>query len=382
MGPPDGRRSGPQGVSVVVTAHDAAATIVDCLRSVAGQRGFRPGELDIVLVDDRSSDGTAEAARHSGVPGLRIIRLDAYEDLRLTARQVALHRGILAARGDVVFVTDADALVAPDWLATSLARLHAAKADAVAGPVTFRPSRGVLADLQTTDAAFYVDWVRRLARLGLAPGVLFGNFGVRRAVYHALGGFPGIGHALTEDLAFARALHGRGFRLALEDRPLVSVTASATWSALVRRAQRTSAGGVSALSLSLGAWMLALPLLAAAAPFSRAALVLLVARYVVGAGGVARAQLRAGLPRLLPYALVYEPAAIAIGAGVLARVLTARPIEWGGVRYTRAGRTAATPERVFAPRPSGRTPAGVARGEGRPEPTGAVRRSRRREARR
>jgi cellulose synthase/poly-beta-1,6-N-acetylglucosamine synthase-like glycosyltransferase len=339
--PLEGRGNGSPDVSVVVTAHDAVTTIGDCLRALAAQRGVAPATVEIVLVDDRSTDGTAEAARSSGVEALHIVRLGAYEDRRLTARQVALHRGMLAARGDVVFVTDADAIAKPDWLATSLGRMRAEQADAIAGAVTFRPAGAWLADLQTTDAAFYLEWVRRLARAGAAPGVLFGNFGVRREVYHALGGFPAIGHALTEDLAFARALHRGGFALAFEPRPLVSVRAAPTWASLVERAQRTSAGGVSALSVSLGAWMLALVLLAVAAPFSRLALAAFLARYAAGVAMAGVALGRAGLGRLLPWALVYEPSAIGVGACVLPRVLAGRPIEWGGVRYTRAGGEAA-----------------------------------------
>jgi cellulose synthase/poly-beta-1,6-N-acetylglucosamine synthase-like glycosyltransferase len=325
-------------VSIVVTAHDAADTIGDCLRSLARQRGPAAGAIEIVLVDDRCRDGTADVARAGGTPGLRIVRIDTYDDPRLTARQVALHRGISEARGDVVLLTDADAVAAPGWVASVLDRLQAEGADAVAGPVIFRPPGAGVADLQTTDSIFYLDWVRRLARLGWAPGVLFGNFGFRRRVYEAVGGFPAIGPALTEDLAFARALHARGARIAFAPRPLVSVRAAPGWAALVARAQRTSAGGVSALSVSLAVWMLALPALAAAAPFSGLARAALGIRYAAGAVRLGVALARAGLVRLLPCALVYEPLSIALGAGVLARVLSGATVEWGGVRYARGAR--------------------------------------------
>ena len=102
MTPPTRAENPPPTVSVVVTAHDAAGTIGDCLRSLAAQRGLPPGGVEILLIDDRSSDGTADAARAAGVPGLRIERIDAYDDRRLTARQVALDLGIAAARGACV----------------------------------------------------------------------------------------------------------------------------------------------------------------------------------------------------------------------------------------------------------------------------------------
>jgi cellulose synthase/poly-beta-1,6-N-acetylglucosamine synthase-like glycosyltransferase len=326
------------GISVVVTAHDAAPAIGDCLRSLHAQQGVPPGALEIVLVDDRSADGTAEAARRAGVPGLRIVRIDRYDDARLTARQIALDRGFREARGAWVFLTDADGIAAPTWLAASLARLSSGRGDAIAGPVSFRPAGAVLADLQGTDAVFYLAWVRWLYRLGAAPGVLFGNFGVRRSAYEAVGGFAALGHALTEDLAFARALHRQGFRILYEARPRVSVDACARWSDLVARAQRTSAGGVSALSVAMIAWALSLPALAIAAALVPGALPVLAARYGLGAAGLALALARAGQHRLVPYALAYEPAALAAGAGVLARRARGRAVDWGGVRYVRARR--------------------------------------------
>src|SRR5690606_27809843 len=68
--------SGAPRYSVVVTAHNAVGSIAACLASVAGQEGVAEGEVEIVLVDDRSTDGTAEAALSAGVPVLRLLRVD------------------------------------------------------------------------------------------------------------------------------------------------------------------------------------------------------------------------------------------------------------------------------------------------------------------
>ena len=103
-------------ISVVVTAHNAAETIQDCLRSVAGNLGAEPDDVEIILVDDRSADGTADAARALALECLRILRIDSYQDRSLTARQIALDLGFRSARGEVILVTDADAIVPQDWI--------------------------------------------------------------------------------------------------------------------------------------------------------------------------------------------------------------------------------------------------------------------------
>jgi len=151
-----------------------------------------------------------------------------------------------------------------------------------------------------------------------------------------IGGFEGTGFALTEDLAFARALRRHGFRLVFQSHPLVSVSAAPSWGDLVRRAQRTSAGGVSALSVALGAWVLPLPLLAVGALVAGPlALQLFLLRYALGAAFTALAVLAARRISFLPYALIYEPVALLIGLRVLGLVLRRRQVEWGGVQYGR-----------------------------------------------
>jgi glycosyltransferase involved in cell wall biosynthesis len=197
-------------VTVLITAHNAASDIGPCLRSVAAQRGLPEGGFEIVLVDDRSTDGTAQAVRALGLENLTLIRVDAPSGSGLTTRQDALALGVAAARGDVVLTVDADGIVGPDWVAEMSRPIREGRTDAVAGPVFFRAARGWLGQWQTVDVAYYLALCRLLDGAGLAGGVLFGNFAFRRELFEAVGGFERIGFTLTEDLAFSRALHRHG----------------------------------------------------------------------------------------------------------------------------------------------------------------------------
>jgi len=92
-------------VSIIVPAYQAATTIgrtVDSLLACPGGR-----EAQILIVDDGSTDGTGDAASRPGVEVLRIPH---------AGRPAALNRGIAAASGEILFFTDADCLVPPDWL--------------------------------------------------------------------------------------------------------------------------------------------------------------------------------------------------------------------------------------------------------------------------
>lgn len=327
--------------SVVITAHNEAASIGSCLASIAAQRGIAPGECEIVLVDDRSTDGTAAAAEASNVPGLRILCVERLDDRNMTARQNALDRGFRAAQGEIILTLDADGLVEDDWLAHMAGAILAGRADAVAGPVSHRGTNGSLVPLQTVDACFYLTVCRLLAQLGFAGGALFGNFAFRTSLYAETGGFDRIGFALTEDLAFVRALHGAHHRILYAMGTSVSVRACPDWRSFADRAKRVSAGGVSALSVLLTFWMGLLPVLAAAALISSSALLAgcFLLRYVAGAGFVAAAVVRYRQTRLVAWAFVYEPMMTIFGIVVIFRFSKDRGVEWGGLRYGRWSRT-------------------------------------------
>ena len=104
-------------VSVLMTCHDAAATIEESVRSVIAQT-FTDWEL--VLVDDLSTDDSLARVERLGDPRVRIVRLATRH-----RRTRALNAGLRVARGEYVAVLDADDLAAPDRLARQVAALDA-----------------------------------------------------------------------------------------------------------------------------------------------------------------------------------------------------------------------------------------------------------------
>lgn len=96
-------------VSVVVPVYNGQATLLPCLHSLLQLR-YPADRMELIVVDNASTDATAailEGVRDQ----LRVLR----EDKRGPA--AARNRGIRAARGDCIALTDADCVVDPDWLA-------------------------------------------------------------------------------------------------------------------------------------------------------------------------------------------------------------------------------------------------------------------------
>lgn len=114
-------------VSVIVPAYNEENYLASCLRSLKGQD--YTGDWEIIVVDNASTDSTAQIARSFGVKVVRCARKGV-----VFARQA----GVDAAQGDIIVQADADAVFPPGWLFGIVHRLtENPKAVAVAGDVRY-----------------------------------------------------------------------------------------------------------------------------------------------------------------------------------------------------------------------------------------------------
>jgi glycosyltransferase involved in cell wall biosynthesis len=157
-------------VSVIVPAFNAGRTLAATLASIQSQ-SLTP--LQIVVVDDGSTDDTAAVAEAGALAGGELIRL------ANSGVASAMNAGLAAARGDWVAFLDADDLWEPDCLQNQLEHLSANPGqDAAVGGVT----EFVCPSLGSEDAA-------RLRPRPPQTAWLSGATLVRRAVFSQTGLF-------------------------------------------------------------------------------------------------------------------------------------------------------------------------------------------------
>lgn len=209
----------PGRVSVLIPARNEAAVIGETVRALLAQSH---AELELIVLDDDSSDSTAEIARAAGRgdPRLRLIAGKALPD-GWHGKNWACAQLAEAASSDVLVFTDADVQWSPGGLAAALALFEASGA----GLLSVWPT-------QTT-----VTWGERLVVpllafviLGYLPWPLVGHtrfsafaaangqcMVFRRAAYEAAGGHAAVRAAIVEDIALARRVKRSGGRLRLAD---------------------------------------------------------------------------------------------------------------------------------------------------------------------
>ena len=153
-------------LSIVIPAYDEAQRIERALRSIASHFGDRRTEIETLVIDDGSRDGTADVAeRVAGEIGLP---LRVHREARNRGKGFAVRRGMLDARGDAVLFTDVDLSVSIDHVDRFLVRLGEG-ADAVIG--SRRAPGANIARHQPALRERLGTAFRNLARLLLVPGI-------------------------------------------------------------------------------------------------------------------------------------------------------------------------------------------------------------------
>lgn len=211
-------------VSVVVPARNEAQNIVRCITSILAT-SYPRESLEVIVVDDRSTDQTAERVQTLAATDSRLTLLKRTEhDVTgsLKGKAGALQYGVDRCSGDIVLFTDADCAVSKDWIHGMTAQF----ADERLGLITGLTS--VVGD------SFFqriqdVEWTytQAMACGGVGNGIPLGCFGnnmaIRKRVFDELGGYGAIGFSVTEDLALQLAVDNAGYHVRYAINPSVHV---------------------------------------------------------------------------------------------------------------------------------------------------------------
>jgi len=200
-------------VSAIVPARNEEAVIAACVESVAVQKEI----AEILVIDDQSSDRTAEIVRSLSAQKPNVRLLEATElPPGWVGKNNAVWIGAREARGEWLLFTDADAVHAPD----SVARALSIASGNDAALVSFSPEQ-VMQTWYEKAVISYV-FTRLSSRFRFADvndpknaaAAANGQFIlIRRDAYDAVGGHASVAGDVLEDVALAARVKAAGCRI-------------------------------------------------------------------------------------------------------------------------------------------------------------------------
>ncbi|MDH6143880.1 hopene-associated glycosyltransferase HpnB [Kitasatospora sp. GP30] len=203
-------------VAVVVPARDEAEVLPRSLPGLLAQK--YPGRARVILVDDHSSDGTAETARRLAEAGGLPLTVTTPPPLPSgwTGKLWAVRHGVeLAGEAELLFLTDADIAHGPGVLAALVAGAETQRLDLVSQMARLRTETGWERLVVPAFVYFFAQlypfrWSNRPgSRTAAAAG---GCSLVRRDALERAGGVAVIRGAVIDDVSLARAVKRSGGR--------------------------------------------------------------------------------------------------------------------------------------------------------------------------
>ena len=148
-------------ISVIIAARNEEENIAALLNSVTRQ-SYHGDLTEIIVVDDHSTDRTAEIVRQ--FPLIRLLQLS--DDPGNSYKKKAIEAGIAAATGDLIVTTDADCIPPLLWLETIAKCKDKTKAVFIAAPVSF------ISPKKAIDSNLYPDLIIADDNIGQSDNIL------------------------------------------------------------------------------------------------------------------------------------------------------------------------------------------------------------------
>ena len=339
-------------VSVLVAARNEEANIASCLAALAAL-DYPADRYEVLIGNDDSTDKTASVVHDfiASKPHFKLIEIvdrpSSYTvSLRYNVTNSTTRRNgkanVLAqladvAKGEFLFITDADVRVPTTWLTGMLAGFKP-QTGIVTG-TTLVSGAGIWARLQAIDwlLAFGLIHVGTYLKLPLTGSG--NNMAVRREAYDVVGGFSGIPFSVVEDYTLFQAIvaRGRGYAHCLNTDVLAETQPAPTLATYLQQRKRWMRGAFSLPVALLGGVLLQyllVPMLLILGLFlPKLALLIYLFKWLVQSAVFAWTLQRTRQWHRWFDALLYEPYQLLLGTLSMIYYLLPIPIRWKGRTY-------------------------------------------------
>ncbi|MHB1390080.1 MAG: glycosyltransferase family 2 protein [Thermoleophilia bacterium] len=231
-------------VSLLMAAFNEEENLAETFRGIDAQD--YPGTVELIVVDDGSTDGTLNYLRRMQRPGLQVL------SIHHQGKAAALNAGLEVVSHRIMVTIDADTFLHPQALKRIVARLLTCpECAAVAGSVLTRNSReSRMAKLQEWDYFLGIGAVKRQQSMFRGTLVAQGAFSAfRTGVVRAARGWP---DRIGEDIVLTWALLGEGHQITHEPTAIGFTRVPVTLRGFFRQRQRWARGMIEAFRAHLG----------------------------------------------------------------------------------------------------------------------------------
>ncbi|MCF8260511.1 MAG: glycosyltransferase [Melioribacteraceae bacterium] len=192
-------------VTIIVAARNEEKNIIDCLNSLKLLE-YPESKIEIIMVDDNSTDGTAQLIKEFVKDDDRFKYLLADKSFgTVKGKARAIANGIEQSKNEIIMTTDADCSVNPKWV-YSMAKYFQDDVAIVCG-YTSQSSEKLFSTIQSADFMYLLGVAAGAMNLGKPLSCIGNNMAYRKSVYNQIGGYEAIPFSVTEDFQLLMTVH-------------------------------------------------------------------------------------------------------------------------------------------------------------------------------
>lgn len=184
-------------ISVIVPAYNAQPYISRCIEALLSQ-SFNPNNYEVIVVDDGSSDQTADIIKNYPVK---------YVYQKNQGPATARNRGVKEAKGDIILFTDADCVPTGNWIEEMVRPFKSPHIAAVKGAYLTN-QKEVVARLAQVEFEERFEMLKKADSIDMVDTY---SAGFRKAIFSQMGGFDTtfpVANNEDTDLSYKMSRHG------------------------------------------------------------------------------------------------------------------------------------------------------------------------------
>jgi cellulose synthase/poly-beta-1,6-N-acetylglucosamine synthase-like glycosyltransferase len=184
-------------VTVLIAARNEAESIHLTIEDILAQE-YPKHLTEIIIVDDHSTDHTADIIRSYADRGVKLLQLN--EDKPLNSyKKKAISEAIALSSGDLMVATDADCRMGAKWLSTIVGYFEAEQPVMISSPVSYFEERSLFERMQALEFSYLIGVGASFIGNGRASTCNGANLAYRKDVFYEVGGFKGIDDLASGD---------------------------------------------------------------------------------------------------------------------------------------------------------------------------------------
>ena len=184
-------------VTILIAARNEAESIHLTIEDILAQ-DYPKHLTEIIIVDDHSTDRTADIIRSYSNRGVKLLQLN--EDQPLNSyKKKAISEAIALSTGDLMVATDADCRMGGKWLSTIVGYFEAEQPVMISSPVSYFEEHSLFERMQTLEFSYLIGVGAAFIGNGRASTCNGANLAYRKDVFYEVGGFKGIDDLASGD---------------------------------------------------------------------------------------------------------------------------------------------------------------------------------------